>query len=96
MNRLYQQLIQNRAGTPQAGSPQTNIKSFQPQNNLIKSIFNSSNPQEAVQQMINANPQMRNIVQNFQNSGLTPKQFFYQYAQQKGIDPDQFLNSLKQ
>jgi hypothetical protein len=46
--------------------------------------------------MINANPQMRNIVQNFQNSGLTPKQFFYQYAQQKGIDPDQFLNSLKQ
>jgi hypothetical protein len=46
--------------------------------------------------MINTNPQARTLVQNFQSSGLTPKQFFYQYAQQKGIDPDQFLQSLKQ
>ena len=81
---------------PQAGPPQINTKLSQQQNNLIKSIFNSNNPQEAVQQMVNTNPQMRSIVQNFQQSGLTPKQFFYQYAQQKGIDPDQFLQSLKQ
>ena len=91
MNNLYQQLNQK------AGPPQINTRLSQPQNNnLIKSIFNSNNPQEAIQQMINTNPQARNLVQNFQQSGLTPKQFFYQYAQQKGIDPDQFLQSLKQ
>ena len=34
-------------------------------------------------------------MQLFKSSKMTPKQFFYQYAQQKGVDPDQFLNSMK-
>jgi hypothetical protein len=45
--------------------------------------------------MIQNNPQAQNLLQIFQNSNMTPKQFFYQYAQQMGIDPDQFLNSIK-
>jgi len=42
------------------------------------------------------NPKARSLVQLFQSSGMTPKQFFYQYAQQNGVDPEQFLNSLQQ
>ena len=43
--------------------------------------------------MILNNPKLKPILQLYNSSGMTPKQFFYQYAQQKGIDPDQFLNS---
>lgn len=58
------------------------------------SILQSSNPKELLQKMISNNPQAQNAFQLFQSSNMTPKQFFYQYAQQKGIDPDQFINSL--
>ena len=57
--------------------------------------MNSSDPQSFIQNMIKNNPQAQNLMRVFQSSGLSPKQFFYQFAQQKGIDPDQFLNSLK-
>lgn len=57
--------------------------------------MNSDNPQELIQKLVASNPQMQNLMQLFQTSGLSPKQFFYQYAQQNGIDPDQFLKSLK-
>ena len=73
----------------------TNTKLFQSKSNLLKSIMNSDNPQELIQKMVASNPQMQNLMQLFQTSGLSPKQFFYQYAQQNGIDPDQFLKSLK-
>jgi hypothetical protein len=37
---------------------------------------------------------MKNVMQLMQNSGKTPKEFFYNYAQQNGINPDNFINSL--
>jgi hypothetical protein len=49
-----------------------------------------------IQNMILSNPKLQSVMQLFQNSKLTPKQFFYQYAHQNGVDPDQFINSLKQ
>ena len=61
----------------------------------ISSLLKSSNPQELIQSMVQNNPQMQNLLQNFQQSNLTPKQFFYQYAQNMGIDPDEFLNSIQ-
>jgi hypothetical protein len=36
-----------------------------------------------------------NPVEAIQKMGMTPKQLFYRFAQQKGVDPDQFLNSIK-
>jgi len=61
----------------------------------IQSLLKSSNPQELIQSLVQNNPQMQSVLQLFQNSKMTPKQFFYQYAQQMGIDPDQFINSIK-
>ena len=100
MNSLFQQLQANQANplsqsTPPTQSLQQNPKLFTQRNNL-KQILNSSNPQEMIQNMISSNPKLQSVMQLFQNSKLTPKQFFYQYAQQNGIDPDQFINSLKQ
>lgn len=57
--------------------------------------MNSSDPSSFIQNMVANNPKAKNIMQLLNNSGMSPKQFFYQYAQQQGIDPNQFLNSLQ-
>jgi len=62
----------------------------------LNNLSSISNPKSLVQNMIMNNPKARSLVQLFQSSGMTPKQFFYQYAQQNGVDPEQFLNSLQQ
>jgi hypothetical protein len=51
-------------------------------------------PSSLIQSMVKNNPKAQNLMQLFQNSKMSPKQFFYQYAQQNGVDPDQFLKSL--
>ena len=45
--------------------------------------------------MISSNPKLQSVMQLMNSSGMTPKQFFYDYAQQNGINPDDFINSLK-
>ena len=62
---------------------------------LLQNFLKSSNPTQMLQNMIQSNPKMQNIMQLFNSSGMTPKQFFYQYAEQQGVNPDEFLNSLK-
>lgn len=66
-----------------------------PQNELIQALKKSSNPEAFVRNMISTNPQFQSIYQLFQGSGMTPKQFFYQYAQQNGVDPNQVLGMLQ-
>lgn len=46
--------------------------------------------------MISNNPKMNNVMQLMQTSRMSPKQFFYYYAQQNGVDPDQFINSMQE
>ena len=82
MNNLYQQL--NRLQQNQASLPSRN-------NDLLKKILNSSNPNELLNNMISSNPKLQSVMQLMNSSGMTPKQFFYTYAQQQGINPDEFL-----
>lgn len=42
------------------------------------------------------NPKMNNVMSLLKGSNMSPKQFFYYYAQQNGVNPDQFLNSMRQ
>ena len=75
---------------------QQNLGSLPSRNNdLLKTILNSSNPKELLNSLISNNPQMKNLVQAMQSSGMTPKDYFYTFAKQKGVDPDQLLSSLK-
>lgn len=82
MNSLFNQLNNS------------NIKSS-PKGDLLKTFLNSSNPNELINSLISKNPQLQNLMQLYNSSGLTPKQFFYNYANSKGINPDSFINSLK-
>ena len=86
MNSLYQELRQQTPKNQKLPSLKGNL-------NQIQELLKNSDPNSLVQNMILNNPKLKPILQLYNSSGMTPKQFFYQYAQQKGIDPDQFLNS---
>jgi hypothetical protein len=78
----------------QTQSPQNQkLPSLKSNLNQIQDLLKGSNPNSIVQNIVSKNPQLKNVMQLFNSSNMTPKQFFYQYAQQRGIDPDQFLNS---
>ena len=82
MNNLYNQL---NAGT----SLPNNMQQIR---NMVNMFRNSNNPQALVQNMLQNNPQVRNIIQQ---SGGDPKTAFYNLAKQKGINPDEILNMLR-
>ena len=69
---------------------------IQQKNNLFQKFMSSSNPEQIIQNMIMKNPQLNNVMSLMRVSSMTPKQFFYYYAQQNGVDPDQFINSMQQ
>ena len=45
-----------------------------------------------IQNVMNNNPQVRQILQQYNGDA---KQAFYSVAQQNGIDPDEIINMLK-
>ena len=86
-NNLYQSLNNNTGSV--SSSNLNGIKQ------LAGLLQNSSNPQQLIFNLIQNNPQIRNIYSLLQNSNKNPKELFYLMAQQKGIDPDQVINLLK-
>ena len=68
--------------------------------NQIKQIANlfksSANPQQLISNLMNQNPQIRQVMNMVQSSGKSPKDLFYELAKQKGVDPNQIINMLNQ
>lgn len=62
---------------------------------LYNMMRNSKNPTQFLQNMSMQNPQMQSVMNMVRQSGKSPKDFFYALAQQKGVDPNQILNSLR-
>ena len=52
----------------------------------------TNNPNALVNQMLNNNPQVRQIINQY---GGDPKTAFYKYAEANGINPDDVLSMLK-
>ena len=77
MNPIIQTLGQNR------------ISQARQMAQMFKS---TSNPNVLINQMMNNNPQIRQIIQQY---GGDPKTAFYGYAEANGIDPNDVLNMLK-
>lgn len=96
MNSLFQQL-RGPVQSLQAQLPQNQkLPLSETQISNLKNLLNFQNPQSLIQSMIQNNPKLNNIFQLFKSSGMSPKQFFYNYAQQNGIDPNQLINTLQQ
>ena len=81
MNKLFQQLNQNRSL-----SLPSNIKQ------MINTVKMAQNPQAAIQQMINENPQLRSALQM---AGGNPEKAFKAMAKQMNVNPDEIMNMLK-
>lgn len=84
MNSLYQEMMGNQ---------------LLPNNmNQLKQVINmvrgANNPQQLLMNLANQNPQIRQVMNLVQNSGKSPKDLFYEMARQKGVDPNQILNTL--
>ena len=63
--------------------------------NPFQMLQMSRNPQIMMQTMVKSNPAMKQAMEYIQANGGNPKDAFYKLAQEKGVDPDEFLKSLK-
>ena len=86
MNSLYQQIMQQSL---------KNNGSITQARNMMNMLKNSSNPQAMLQNMINQNPQMKQVMNLINENGGDPKRAFYSKAKQMGVNPDDILNMLK-
>ena len=63
-------------------------------NYLIQGITRNVNPDILLNNIINQNPQMRVVLNQMQQSGMTPKQYVMQYAKQQNINLNPILQDL--
>ena len=69
------------------------LQNIQQVKGLMSQLNMMKNPQGAIQQMAQNNPQLNQVLQMCQ--GRNPKDVFYSVCQQRGIDPEQFIQMLK-
>lgn len=69
------------------------LQNIQQVKGLMSQLNMMQNPQVAMQQMAQSNPQLNQVLQMCQ--GKNPKDVFYSVCQQRGIDPEQFIKMLK-
>ena len=60
--------------------------------NLMKS---AGNPSMMINQLLASNPQYKQVMDYVRANGGDPKAAFYKMAQEKGVDPDEILRSLR-
>lgn len=61
--------------------------------NMYQLLMNSQNPMAMFQQMAVQNPRLRPIVEMLRNK--SPQEVFNNLCQQKGVNPDEFIKSIK-
>ena len=62
---------------------------------MINQVRNSQDPNAAMQQLIQQNPNFQNVMNYIQANGGDAKTAFYNMAAQKGIDPNSILRYLR-
>lgn len=87
MTKLYQQLNQSQLSR--------NNNSNGGLQQMINMVSRSNNPMQLMQTMAQSNPQLQSILNLIQTSQKSPKDLFFEMAQQKGVDPQQILQMLQ-
>ena len=87
MTKLYQQLNQS-----QLSRNNNNNGGLQ---QIINMVSHSNNPMQLMQTMAQSNPQLQSILNLIQTSQKSPKDLFFEMAQQRGVDPQQILQMLQ-
>lgn len=65
-------------------------------NNILQMIMSGQNPQMVMQNIIRQNPQAQVVLNQMQQSGMTPEQFVMQLAKQNNVNITPMLNMLRQ
>lgn len=88
MTKLYQQLNQSQLS-------RNNNNSNGGLQRMINMVSRSNNPMQLMQTMAQSNPQLQSILNLIQTSQKSPKDLFFEMAQQRGVDPQQILQMLQ-
>lgn len=54
------------------------------------------NPQAMLSQMMQTNPQMKQVIDYVNANGGDPQKAFYKLAKEQNINPDEIINELRQ
>jgi len=65
-------------------------------NNIFQMLMSGMNPQMIMNNIIRSNPQAQVILNQMQQSGMTPQQYVQQLAKQNNINLNPMLNMLRQ
>ena len=63
--------------------------------NMMSMVRMSQNPQAMIQQIMQNNPNMKQVMEIVQQYGGDASRAFYTLAEQKGINPQEILDLLK-
>jgi hypothetical protein len=75
---------------------QSNLPSNLSQLKQMANIFKGqSNPMAFLQKVSQQYPQVGQVLNMLNSSGMSPKDFFMQSARQMGVDPNEIINLLK-
>lgn len=66
-----------------------------PMERMLQMLSMSNNPNQVVQMLAQQNPNVQAILNQMQQSGMTPQQFAMQYARQNNIDINQVANAFR-
>lgn len=62
---------------------------------MMQMLRSASDPQAMLNQLIQTNPNVREVMNIVKQHGNDPKRAFYALAEQKGINPQSVLEQLK-
>ncbi len=66
-----------------------------PMQQMLQMLSMGNNPNQVVQMLAQQNPNVQAILNQMQQSGMTPQQFAMQYARQNNIDINQVVNAFR-
>ncbi len=64
--------------------------------NIMQMLMSGMNPNQIMQNVLQSNPQAQVILNQMQQSGMTPRQYVMQLAKQNNINLNPMINMLKQ
>lgn len=65
-------------------------------NNILQMLMSGQNPQMVMQNIIRQNPQAQVVLNQMEQSGMTPQQFVMQLAKQNNVNLGPMINMLRQ
>lgn len=64
--------------------------------NIMQMLLSGQNPNQIMQNILRQNPQAQVILNQMQQSGMTPQQYAEQLARQNNINLNPIINMLRQ